>query len=110
MTRDQFRRLALALPEAIEGSHHEQPDFRVGGRIFASLPKAPPGRATIMLTTAEQDALVSAHPEAFAPVPGGWGRQGATHVVLRDAPAAVVREALELAWRRRAPKRLLRED
>jgi hypothetical protein len=104
MTPDGFRRLALRLPEATEGSHFGHPDFRVGGRIFASLGYPDPAWAVVRLTPEQQEALCHAEPEIFLPVKGGWGRQGATNVRLRQARVASVRAALVVAWRNAAPR------
>ena len=83
------------------------PDFRVGGRIFATL-WPDERRAVIVVGPEEQEMLVETKPAAFMPVPGGWGRRGATNVVLTRVDAATLRVAMTLAWRRRAPKRLVR--
>jgi len=109
MTAEQFRRLALALPHATESEHMDHPDFRVGGKVFATLgwPDAKVGM--VKLTPAQQRALVRAAPEMFQPVKGGWGRRGSTQVHLARATAATLREALILAWRNVAPKRITRE-
>lgn len=97
MTPDRFRRLALALPDAEEGEHHAHADFRVQGRIFASL--QPDGlRAMVKVPVALQQRLVAAHPGVFAPATGAWGRAGCTMVQLEPAPLDVVREALAEAW------------
>lgn len=109
MTDTQFRRMALALPGTVENEHMGHPDFRAGGRIFATLHSPKPGFAMVGLTPEEQAAFVGAHPETFVPVKGGWGLKGATNVVLSKAHVESVRDALECAWRRRveakAPKR-----
>lgn len=104
MTATEFRRLALSLPTATESAHMGHPDFRVAGRIFATL--AYPNRewGVVMLTPDEQKFFVNAKPRAFTPAPGAWGRAGSTQVRLRLAPKGMVREALVAAWRRRAPK------
>jgi hypothetical protein len=108
MTEDDFRKIALELPGTTESAHMGHPDFRVGGKIFATLwPKD--GWAMVKLTPDEQEVFVHAAPRVFAPVKGGWGRQGATSVTLRSATAAVARDALIAAWRARAPKRLVRD-
>ncbi|MCC6671769.1 MAG: MmcQ/YjbR family DNA-binding protein [Planctomycetes bacterium] len=97
MTPEHFRRLALALPDAVEGAHHDHPDFRVRGRIFASL--HPGGTAgMVKVPPAEQARLVRAHGAAFAPANGAWGRQGCTTVHLAAVDAAVLRAALAAAW------------
>jgi len=109
MTADDFRRLALSLPEAIESSHMNHPDFRVGGKIFAPL-WADDERGVLLLNPEQQAALVAAAPKVFAPVKGGWGLRGATNVHLPPAKALMLREALMTAWGRVAPKRLVAES
>ena len=106
MTPTEFRRLALSLPAATESSHMRHPDFRVGGKIFATL--AYPSRewGVVMLTPDEQEFFVKARPRAFTPAPGAWGRAGSTKVRLSLAPKGMVREAMIAAWRRRAPKKV----
>jgi hypothetical protein len=104
MTADDFRRIALEMPEAVEASHMAHPDFRVGGKIFATLgyPKVDIGM--VKLTPEQQREFVLAEPEIFAPVPGGWGLRGATHVRLKKADPDSVRPALAAAWNNTAPK------
>jgi hypothetical protein len=104
MTSEEFRRLALSLPGAEEKAHMDHPDFRVGGRIFATLGYPDNRHGTIMLSPQDQQLLLTAHPDAFAPAAGAWGRAGSTAVLLRLAPKRAVKTALEAAWRRRAPK------
>lgn len=95
MTPDQFRRLALALPEVIEGEHHAHPDFRLHGRVFASL--HPDGeQAMVRVSPTEQQRLVTAG--AGKPASGAWGRAGCTMLVLAAVDAALVRAALTEAW------------
>jgi hypothetical protein len=106
VTADEFRKLALAFPETSEGVHMGHPDFRVGGRIFASLGYPDAGWGMVNLTPDQQQVLVRADPRVFAPGPGAWGRNGCTSVRLRSARKTVVRGALLQAWRKRAPKRL----
>jgi hypothetical protein len=106
MTSDDFRQLALALPEAVESSHMAHPDFRVGGKIFATLGYPDQDWAMIKLPPEQQDMFSKADPGVFVPVKGGWGRQGATNVRLKAAKKAAVREALLAAWSKVAPKRL----
>lgn len=109
MTADGFRKLALAMPEAVEVGHMGHPDFRVGGRIFATLGYPDAAWAMVKLTREQQEALVAAEPDVFAPVPGGWGKGGATNVRLRKAKLASVRTAMLAAWRNVAPARLARQ-
>jgi len=99
MTASGFRRLALALPEAVEGSHFGNPDFRIGGKIFATLSLQKEGYGVLMLSPEQQAGMVEDEPEIFSPVPGGWGRMGATHIVLAKASEDVVRGALQTALR-----------
>ncbi len=106
MTANDFRALALELPGAIEGAHMGHPDFRVGGKIFATLgPDEAYG--VVLLTPDVQADIVAAAPLAFAPVAGGWGKRGSTRVELKPARRPEVRRALLEAWRIRAPKSLL---
>lgn len=106
MKADDFRRLALSLPASIEGAHMGHPDFRVGGRIFATLSYPDPSWGMVKLTPDQQEAFVAAEPAVFAPVKGGWGRGGATNVNLRAAKTARLRVALTVAWRNVAPAKL----
>lgn len=105
MTVDEFRELALALPEAIESAHMDHPDFRVKGKIFATL--GPAGDwGMVKLTIAQQAAYLAAEPHVFRPASGAWGQKGATLVQLDAAQSATVRQALTDAWCNTAPKRL----
>ena len=106
MTPDDFRRLALALPAAVESAHGDHPDFRVGRKVFASLGWPSGEWAMVSLTSEQQQFWITAKPDAFVPVPGGWGVRGATNVRLARAAPDDVRRAMVLAWRRRAPKSL----
>ena len=106
MTAADFRRIALSLPEAVEGSHMWNADFRVGGKIFATLAYEKEGYGVLLLTPDEQTGMVTDEPRIFSPVTGGWGRQGATRVNLAKVKPDVLEGALRTAWRRRAPKRL----
>lgn len=108
MTEEDFRRIAVGLPGASEGAHMGHPDFRVGGKIFATL-SPEKGWAMVKLTPDEQEAFVQAAPAVFSPVAGGWGRGGATRVHLKTATKAVARDGLVAAWRNCAPKALVRE-
>ena len=109
MTATEFRRLALSLPETAESSHMGHPDFRVAGKIFATLGFPRSGWSVVCLTREQQELFVRAEPKMFTPVKGGWGKAGNTTVQLAAARKAAVREALITAWRNRAPKRLAAE-
>jgi hypothetical protein len=101
MTGAEFRRIALSMPEASEGSHFGQADFRVGGRIFATLSLEAQGFGVLLLTPEQQSGMVEDAPEVFSPVPGGWGRNGSTRVQLENSTAEVLEGALRTAWQRR---------
>jgi hypothetical protein len=106
MTPAAFRKLALALPETEERAHMAHPDFRVAGKIFATLAYPDKAWAMVKLSLEQQHNFVETYPAMFQPVPGGWGRKGATSVNLAKADAATVRRAIAEAWRNTAPKRL----
>ena len=101
MNAEDFRRIALSLPGAEEGAHMGAVDFRMGGRIFATLAHASLGYGNLMLSPEIQAEYVADAPEVFLPVKGGWGRNGATHVVLERANEYVLRGALLAAWKLR---------
>lgn len=104
MTSSDFRRIALSLPGAAEGSHMGAVDFRVGGRIFATLAAVKLGYGNLMLTPEHQQAFVEEQPEVFLPIAGGWGRNGATHVRLAAANEDLLRGALQTAYKLRVEK------
>jgi hypothetical protein len=106
MTPNEFRELALSFPEAIESAHMHHPDFRVGGRIFATLGYPTKDSATVKLPRNEQGEFIRSNPDVFQPAKGAWGQQGSTIVCLPAAKTTIVREALTAAWRNTAPKRL----
>ena len=110
MTANDFRKLALALPETEERAHMNHPDFRVAGKIFATLGYPDKSRGMVKLPPEQQHYLSKDYPEAFIPVKGAWGRRGATSVDLKAADKDVVRKAIEAAWRNTAPKRLQRKS
>lgn len=104
MTVADFRRIALSLEGAEEGSHMGSPDFRVGGRIFATLAAQRQGYGNLMLTPEQQAAFVEEAPDVFVPVAGGWGRMGATHLRLANANEDLLAGALRTAWKTRVEK------
>jgi len=105
MTAADFRRLALSFPEAAEASHMGHPDFRVAGKIFATLgPDEDWGM--VKLTPQQQESFIAAQPEAFKPASGAWGQRGATIITLRSARKSLVKEAMNLAWCNTAPSGL----
>jgi hypothetical protein len=104
MDANDFRRIALSLERAEESSHMGAPDFRVGGRIFATLASAKQGYGNLMLTLEQQNAFVDELPEVFLPIAGGWGRMGMTHIRLAEASEDVLEGALRTAWKLRVEK------
>jgi hypothetical protein len=109
MTADDFRRLALECPEAVEGYHMGHADFRVGGKIFASLPDLDEDLGDlgmVKLTPEQQTQVLEEEPEVFRPCQGAWGVGGATYVRLKKARVGIVRRVLEQASRNTAPKRV----
>jgi hypothetical protein len=104
MTTDDFRRIALSLEGAEEGSHMGARDFRVGGRIFATLASQAEGYGNLMLTPEVQQQFLAEAPGTFIPIHGGWGRMGATHLVLAKADEDLLSGALQTAWRIRVEK------
>ncbi len=106
MTANDFRRLALAQPETVENAHMDHPDFRVRGKIFATLGYPDKGWAMVKLTPEQQHCFSKAEPEVFLPIKGAWGRRGATNVNIKAAGKKILVKALREAWRNKAPKRL----
>ena len=100
---EDFRRIALSFAGAEERAHMGHPDFRVGGRIFATLHGAGPDTGAVMLLPEQQELAIEAEPEAFEPAAGAWGRGGATIVKLGRVSDEWLERALEWAWRKRAP-------
>src|SRR5882672_12594233 len=97
MRENDFRRMALVMEGAIEGAHMGHPDFRVNNRIFATLHH---DRAfgMVTLTPDQQEQFTRAHPDAFAPESGAWGRAGSTRVRLASVHEETLGEAVTLAW------------
>ena len=104
MKPSDFRGIALSLEGAEESSHMGAADFRVGGRIFATLAHEKQGYGNLMLTPEQQATFVEELPDVFLPVHGGWGRNGATHVRLAVVTADVLEGALRTAWKLRIEK------
>jgi hypothetical protein len=96
-----FRRIALSFDSAEESSHMGAPDFRVGGRIFATLASQKQGYGNLKLTLEQQADFVREAPDVFLPIPGGWGRMGMTHIRLGRASEDVLEGALRTAWQLR---------
>jgi hypothetical protein len=109
MTQNEFRRVALSLPATSEAAHMDHPDFRVRGKIFATVGHPNAAWGMVKLTPEQQQGFVDAEPAVFVPVKGGWGRKGATGVRLQSVKKSSLRAALTAAWRNCAPKALARE-
>jgi len=106
VTPNDFRRLALSFPEAAERAHMNHPDFRVRGKIFATLHYPDKSCGMVKLSPIEQEMFVRAEPAIFIPVKGAWGRKGCTSVCLKTAKRSTVRRALAAAWSLAAPEDL----
>jgi hypothetical protein len=109
LTPAEFRKIALSFPEATERAHMDHPDFRVGGKIFATLGYPDRQWGMVKLPPALQAKLYEAQPEVFVPVNGAWGKGGATKVRLKLVKKADLQRALLAAWQRTAPKRLAKQ-
>src|SRR3989440_12947057 len=107
MTPSAFRRIALSLPEAEESAHMSHPDFRVGGKIFATLGYPDKDHGMVILPPEEQARFVQGYPKVFAPAKGAWGKRGSTTVHLEAVDKTTLKRAMEISWRKRAPKDLL---
>jgi hypothetical protein len=106
MNIEDFRRLALALPEAEEKSHFDKPDFRVRGTIFASIKN--PRIAVVKLTREQQEMMAAAEPDVFSAVAGSWGVKGWTEIYLEFADEPALKSALVSAWKNVVPKVMLK--
>ncbi|MGA7216935.1 MAG: MmcQ/YjbR family DNA-binding protein [Candidatus Sulfotelmatobacter sp.] len=104
MTPADFRRIALSFAGAEEGSHMGAADFRLGGKIFATLASQHQGYGNLKLTLDQQADFVRELPEVFLPIPGGWGRMGMTHIRLASATEDVLTGALRAAWQLRTAR------
>jgi hypothetical protein len=102
-TPSDFRRVALGLPETEERKHMNHPDFRVAGKIFATLAYPNKDWGMVKLTPIQQEEFIQSHPTVFNPCNGAWGRQGATSVLLSKANKRILRQAILTAWRNHAP-------
>ena len=105
ISADEVRAVALSLPGAEERSHFDTPDFRVRGKIFATL--AGPDRMVVRIDPSDQTMLLAAEPGTFSPCAGAWGRRGWTYVQLDSVDPDVLRDLVVESWRRLAPKRLV---
>jgi hypothetical protein len=106
MTVDDFRRIALSFPETLESSHMGHPDFRVCGKIFATL-ALDKDHGMAKLNREQQAWFLENAGETFFPAAGAWGERGATMIRLESADEKLVRRALNAAWRNTAPKKLI---
>jgi hypothetical protein len=105
MTPDEFRTLALRLPETVEHQHQGHPDFRVGGKVFATLGWPDTAWGMVKLPIAEQKTRVATHPGVFEPAPGAWGQRGSTKIRLAAAEIDLIEPVLRIAWDNVAPKK-----
>jgi hypothetical protein len=109
MTAQEFRKIALSLPEAVEAQHMNHPDFRVRGKIFATLAYPTREFGMVRLPARAQEDFVFGEPKVFTPVKGAWGKQGATHVHLKAAKKTTLRKAMVAAWQNVASKDLAQQ-
>jgi hypothetical protein len=98
VTADKFRAIALSFPGALESAHMGHPDFRVNGRIFATLGHPDDESAMVKLTPSQQKSLMKKSPGILTPCAGKWGQRGATSVHLASANVALVRTTLKAAY------------
>lgn len=108
MTPVAFRKIALSLPQTEERHHMDHPDFRVAGKIFATLGYPDKTRGMVKLSPQDQHNFSKDYPDAFVAVKGTWGRRGATSVYLKNVDKETLTKAISAAWRSTAPKRLLK--
>ena len=100
---EKFRRIALGLGGATEGAHMGHPDFRVNGRIFATLHHDRQW-GMVVLTPEQQQELVQGHPASFMAENGAWGRSGCTKVRLDTVDDETLGAAMTLAWQNTVAK------
>jgi hypothetical protein len=110
VTAGDFRRIALTLPDVTEGSHFHVADFRIGGKIFATLAYEKDGCGVLLLTPEQQTGFLEDAPETFLPVPNKWGEKGATLVRLTKVKRDVLAGALRLAWSNKQSKKARRRS
>jgi hypothetical protein len=110
MTANDFRRIALSLPETEERSHMSHPDFRVAGKIFATLGYPDKSHGMVKVSPEQQHYFSKDHPGVFIPVKGAWGRRGATSIHLKAVKEETLQKAILAAWRNTAPQRLIRSS
>ena len=108
VTIENFRKMALLLPEATESLHFEKPSFRIKDKIFSTL-YVNDKKAMLKLSLIEQSVFSDIDRTIIYPVPGGWGRQGYTFVELAKVKTAILKEALECAWRNTASRTLIKQ-
>jgi hypothetical protein len=104
MTATEFRRIALSFPKAVESAHMDHPDFRVGGKIFATLGYPDKSWGMVKLFPDQQQSFMKAEPKVFVPAKGAWGARGSTYVQLKNAKKTSLRKVLLAAWQNAAPK------
>jgi hypothetical protein len=106
MTVAEFRRMALSFPETVQSSHMDHPDFRVAGKVFATLGYFDKSWGMVKLMPDQQETFVAAEPKVFVPAKGKWGERGATCGHLKSAKATTLKRAMRETWTNAAPKRL----
>jgi hypothetical protein len=109
-TPSDFRRIALGLPATEERKHMNHPDFRVAGKIFATLAYPNKQFAMVKLTPMQQEDFVKSHPAVFNPCNGAWGRKGCTNVLLAKSNKRALKTAILAAWRNFAPSEFVKKS
>jgi len=103
VTAAEFREIALSQPDAVESAHMNHPDFRIDGKIFATLGYPDHDHAVVVLSPDQQEGFIVEMPRAFSAVKGAWGKRGSTQIHLPSVEAEAVAEAIRLAWKRGRP-------
>jgi hypothetical protein len=97
MRASDFQKIALKLAGAETGEHMGHADFRIGGKIFATVGYPDDEHGMVKLTPEQQKIFMAREPKVFSPCNGAWGRQGSTFVHLKSASVALAREVIKLA-------------
>ena len=106
ITIEQARKMALAFPETEEKSHFHLAAFWVKNKIFATI-HADKNYVMVKLSPIDQSVFCSFNKEVIFPVPGGWGKHGATFINLKKVKKSMFLDALDTAWKTTAPPKLV---
>ena len=103
---EQARKAALSLPETEEKPHFHLTSFRVKNKIFATI-HADKNYVMVKLSPIDQSVFCSFNKDVIFPVPGGWGKHGATFINLKKVKKAMFLDALRTAWKNTARAKLI---